>query len=366
MSAGDRPRAADVGIRIGRFSSGPNNAITDVAGVRVGHVTHIAGEGALVPGVGPVRTGVTAVIPASGDVFLDRVYAGSYTLNGAGEVMGLLQVEEWGLCETPILLTNTMCVGRVADGAISWMLRRHPRIGQDYDVVIPVVAECDDSYLNDAVGRHITEEDVWHALDHASPGRVVEGCVGAGTGMQTFGFAGGIGTASRRAEAAGRVTTVGALVLSNFGQLEHLRVDGKHVGRLLAKRHSATERRPAAGSIIVLLAYDAPLLARQLTRVCRRAALALGRIGGFAAHNSGEVMIAWSTANRVPRRRKSPVIPVEIVLDAELDDLYEATVDVVEEAILNALFAGTATRGQNDHAVEALPVGEVRDILGGS
>ena len=362
---GRKPRAVEGGILIGGFPRGPNNAITDVTGVRVGHVTHIAGEGPLVPGKGPVRTGVTAILPASSDVFINRVYAGSYTLNGAGEVMGLLQVDEWGLCETPILLTNTLCVGRVADATISWLWRRHPMIGQEYDIVIPVVAECDDSYLNDAVGRHITEEDVWTALDQASDGPVPEGCVGAGTGMQTFSFAGGIGTSSRKVEVAGKVTTVGALVLSNFGQIENLRVDGAPVGRHLAAKYAHLERRPAAGSIVVLLAYDAPLLARQLSRLCRRAALALGRIGGFAAHNSGEFMFAWSTANRVPRSRVSSVITVEIVLDSELDPLYEATLDVVEEAILNALFAGVEMRGQRDHAVPALPVEEVCAMVGG-
>ena len=216
--------------------------------------------------------------------------------------------------------------------------------------------------LNDSLTDTIHRTYPFH---QNGPLMAPEGCVGAGTGMQTFGFAGGIGTASRQAPVAGKVTTVGALVLSNFGQIEHLRVDGRHVGRMLAPRYGGGERRPAAGSIIVLLAYDAPLLARQLSRVCRRAALALGRIGGFAAHNSGEVLLAWSTANRVPRSRTTPAITVEIVLDAELDALYEATVDVVEEAILNAMFGGTAMRGQSDHRVEALPVEEVRAMLEG-
>lgn len=359
-----RPRLRDLGVTIGPFPTGPHNAITDVAGVRVGHVTRIAGEGPLVPGVGPARTGVTAILPATGDVFLDRVFAGSYVLNGAGEVMGLLQVEEWGLCETPILLTNTLCVGKVADATISWMWKRHPKIGQEYDVVIPVVAECDDSYLNDAVGRHVDREDVLTALDHAASGPVIEGSVGAGTGMQTFDFAGGIGTSSRRVNVAGKEATLGALVLSNFGNRRSLRVDGIPVGRLIEDAYAHVSRRPAAGSIIVLLATDAPLMSRQLSRLCRRGALALGRLGGYAANNSGEIVFAWSTSNRIPRQRTQPTLAVEIVLDAELDELYEATVDVVEEAVLNAICAGTAMSGQSDHAVPAFPVEEVRAMLG--
>jgi D-aminopeptidase len=358
-----RCRLRELGVSIGRFDPGPSNAITDVAGVRVGHVTLVEGEGALLPGRGPVRTGVTAVLPAEGDVFLQRVFAGAYVLNGAGEVMGLLQVDEWGLCETPILLTSTMCVGRVADATISWMWRQHPKIGQEYDVVIPVVAECDDSFLNDAVGRHVTDEDVWAALDGASSGPVAEGCVGAGTGMQTFDFAGGIGTASRAVQVGPLPTMVGALVLSNFGSRPNLRIDGVPVGRLLTERFAHVDLRPAAGSIIVLLATDAPLLARQLNRLCRRGALALGRLGGYAANNSGEFIFAWSTSNRIPRERLERVHRVEIVLDNELDALYEATVDVIEEAVLNAVCAGVPMRGQNDHVASALPLGETKKLL---
>jgi len=358
-----RVRLRDLGVSIGRFPTGPCNAITDVSGVRVGHTTLIEGEGPLQPGRGPVRTGVTAVMPADGDVFLQRVFAGAYVLNGAGEVMGLLQADEWGLCETPILLTSTMCVGRVADATISWMWRKHPKIGQEYDVVIPVVAECDDSFLNDAVGRHVTDEDVWAALDGAAAGPVLEGCVGAGTGMSTFDFAGGIGTSSRELSVGGAPARVGVLVLSNFGTRNNLRVDGVPVGRLLADRFAHVAQRPAAGSIIVLLATDAPLLARQLNRLCRRGALALGRLGGFAANNSGEFIFGWSTSNRVPRERVLHVHTVEIALDSELDDLYEATLDAVEEAVLNALCAGVPMLGQNDHAVPALPLAEMRRLV---
>ncbi|AUX20429.1 aminopeptidase [Sorangium cellulosum] len=376
-----RPRLRDLGVAIGRFATGRENAITDVAGVRVHHVTKIEGEGELVPGIGPVRTGVTAVMPAEGDIFLDRVFTASYVLNGAGEVTGLAQIDEWGLCETPILLCSTLCVGRVLDATVAWLSRLHPKIGKEYDVVIPVVAECDDSFLNDAVGRHVTQADVEEAIDNVRGGPVEEGCVGAGTGMQTFHFAGGIGTSSRRVPVGGVDAMVGALVLSNFGDRELLRVDGVPVGRLISDRFNHVPRRGPAGSIIVLVATDAPLIHRQLARLSRRAALAIGRAGGYAANNSGEIILSWSTANRVPRlgagertapsssRSLSahPLAPgrhmAELVLDTELDELYEATVDVVEEAILNAIVAGVDMTGHSGHHAPALPLDAVAELL---
>jgi D-aminopeptidase len=310
-----------------------------------------------------VRTGVTAVLPASGDLFMDRVFAASHVLNGAGEVTGLSQIDEWGLCETPILLCSTLCVGRVADATVDWLSQRHPKIGQEYDVVIPVVAECDDSFLNDSVGRHITHADVTEALDGVRGGPVEEGCVGAGAGMQTFDFAGGIGTSSRLVGVAGAEVRVGALVLSNFGERELLRVDGVPVGRLLHGRFAHLLRRGDAGSIIVLVATDTPLSHRQLARLARRAALAIGRTGGHAANNSGEIVLAWSTANRVPRLSSTGRHQVELILDMEVDPLFEATVDVVEEAILNAICAGVEMEGHSGHGVPALPLEDVADLL---
>jgi D-aminopeptidase len=358
-----RPRIRDLGVAIGPYPTGPHNAITDVPGVRIGHVTKVHGEGELVSGRGPVRTGVTAVLPASGDVFQKRLFAAGYVLNGAGEMTGLSQIEEWGLCETPILLCNTMAVGRVADATVAWMTRRHPTIGREEDVVIPVVGECDDSYLNDAVGRHVTESDVWTALETTRSGAVPEGNVGAGTGMQTFDFSGGIGTSSRIVRIAGVDCVLGALVLSNFGNLEHLRVDGVPIGELLLPMFANLPRRGPAGSIIVLLATDVPLVHRQIGRVCRRAALAIGRCGGFGAHNSGEFILGWSTFNRVPRRRPHGRYRAELVLDTALDPLHEATVDVVGEAIMNAVCAGVTVIGHSGHTAPALPIDEVRKLL---
>ena len=358
-----RPRLRDLGVSIGAFPPGPYNAITDVPGVRVGHVTKIAGEGPLVPGRGPARTGVTAILPAEGDVFVSRVFAGGYALNGAGELTGLAQVAEWGICETPILLTNSLSVGRVADATITWIVQQHPGIGFTHDVVIPIVGECDDGYLNDVVGRHVTEGDVFAALDGASAGLVAEGCVGAGTGMQTFDFAGGVGTSSRALAPSFVPSTLGALVLSNFGEREHLRVDGAPIGRALAPQFEGVDRRGPAGSIVVLLATDAPLLPHQLTRLCRRASLALGRVGGYAAHNSGEFVLAWSTSNRIPRAPKPGAQPVAMLPDTALDPLFAAAVDVVEEAILNAICAGVTTHGYGGHTAPALPIEETRRAL---
>lgn len=360
---GSRPRIRDLGLSVGRYPTGPYNAITDVPGVRVGHVTKVEGDGHLRPGEGPIRTGVTAVLPASGSVFEKRIFAAGYVLNGAGEVLGLSQIEEWGLLETPILLCNTMGVGKVADATVQWLSRKHPTIGGEDDVVIPVVGECDDSYLHDAVGRHITENDVWTALDTARHGPVPEGNVGAGTGMQSFDFSGGIGTSSRIVRIAGIDCVLGALVLSNFGSLENLRVDGVPVGELLEPVFANLPRRGPAGSIIVLVSTDVPLVHRQLGRLARRAALAIGRAGGYAAHNSGEFIVAWSTANRVPRRRPHGRYRAELVLDTALDPLSEATVDVVEEAILNAICAGVAVIGHSGHRSPALPVEKVRKML---
>src|SRR5512142_1767347 len=222
MGLAVRSRLRDPGFAIGRGPAGPNNAITDVPGVRVGHTTLIEGEGPLVVGQGPVRTGVTAILPPD-PIFTERVLAGSFVLNGAGEVSGLTQVDEWGLLETPILLTSTMSVGKVSDAAVKWMTRHFPGIGSEYEVIIPIVGECDDSWLGDAVGRHVRSEHVYRAIEQASGGPVAEGAVGAGTGLITCDFKAGIGTSSRRVaitragDTSGPTYPLGVLVQSNFG-----------------------------------------------------------------------------------------------------------------------------------------------------
>jgi D-aminopeptidase len=362
-----RRRLRDLGFSIGHVPTGPHNAITDVPGVRVGHTTLIEGDGPLVVGEGPVRTGVTAVLPHD-DIFHNRVIAGSFVLNGAGEVSGLTQVAEWGLLETPILLTNTLAVGKVSDAAVKWMTRRFPGIGTDYDVIIPLVGECDDSWLNDTVGRHVRSEHVYRAIEQATAGPVAEGSVGAGTGLITCDFKSGIGTSSRRVavgpDGAAGTYTLGILVQSNFGVMRSLRVDGVPVGEVLEPLLVGTDRRiKNAGSIIVVLATDAPLLSSQLVRLCKRAALGIGRVGSFAAHGSGEILVGFSTANKVPRVTSRMTAVIEVMLDEACDGLYEAIVECTEEAIVNSLCMADEMRGPTGHIAPALPLDQLVEIL---
>lgn len=344
-------RARDHGVVIGELPTGPLNAITDVEGVLVGHVTLIDDQ----PQV--CRTGVTVVMPHHAKIFQERLLGNTFVLNGAGELSGITQVREWGLVETPIALTNTMSVGTCSRGVVDYMLDRHDRIGDEDDVVIPIVGECDDSWLNDVSGQHITTDHVRQAIAAASSGPVVEGAVGAGTGMITCDLKAGIGTSSRRVALEDQVYTVGVLVLSNFGKLEQLRIDGRPFGRYLAKRGFLDERRRVNyGSIICVLATDAPLTPHQLGRLARRAALGVGRCGSTANHGSGEIMLAFSTANVVPRSHQVLRYSWDVLVDWALDSLYQATVDATEEAILNALFAAPTMEGRYGRVVPALPL----------
>jgi D-aminopeptidase len=358
-----RKRLRDMGVSIGRYTPGPLNAITDVEGVKVGHTTLVSGEGKLDKGKGPVRTGVTCVMPAD-NVYQDRLIGGTFVLNGAGELAGLTQVSEWGLIETPILLTNTMSVGKVSDAVVKWVTRKHPGIGSDEDVVIPVVGECDDSYLNDAVGRHIRTEHVYTAIDKAQAGPVMEGSVGAGTGMITCDFKAGIGTSSRRIPADIGFYTLGVLVLSNFGVMPNLRIDGVPVGEILFPDFKEAARRTTSyGSIITVLATDAPLLSAQLSRVCKRAALGIGRAGSYAAHGSGEIILAFSTANKVPRIVQGMTTKIDVLLDRATGPLYEAVMECTEEAIINALCMADDMIGQGGNFAPGLPLDRVFEIM---
>jgi D-aminopeptidase len=360
-----RKRLRDLGISLGRHQPGPLNAITDVPGVRVGHTTLVAGEGKLVPGKGPVRTGVTAILPTQ-NIYMDRVIGGAFVLNGAGEVSGLTQVQEWGLLETPILLTNTMSVGKVSDATVKWMTRRFPGIGSEFDVVIPVVGECDDSFLNDAVGRHIRSEHVYNAIEKASGGAVGEGSVGAGTGMVTCDFKSGIGTSSRRvpiSEDSKDTYTIGVLVLANFGVCRNLRIDGVPIGELLEPefRHLA-KRQYSYGSIITVVATDAPLLSPQLGRLCKRAALGIGRCGSYAAHGSGEIVVGFSTANKVPRIGATTT-KIDVLIDESLGSHYEAVIEATEEAIVNSLCMAGDMAGVNHNFAPGLPLDRIQELM---
>jgi D-aminopeptidase len=359
-----RVRARELGLPLGRFKPGRYNAITDVEGVLVGHSTIIQGEGPLRPGHGPVRTGVTAILPNLGNIFMERMTGGGFVLNGAGEVSGMTQVMEWGLIETPILLTNTMAVGAVSDGVARYMVGQYPGIGDEHDVIIPIVGECDDSYLNDISGRHVRNEHVLEAINNAKSGPVAEGNVGGGTGMVTCDFKGGIGTASRKLPEALGGYTLGVLVMSNFGKMHNLRVGGLPVGEVLAEKFKHLPRRGQTyGSIIAVVATDAPLLSHQINRICKRVGLGIARVGSYAAHGSGEIVVGFSTANIIPRRTQKMVYKLKILLDQRLDPLYEAVMEATEEAILNAMCMATPMTGVNGNYCPALPLDEVRRFV---
>ena len=362
-----KPRLRELGISIGRLVPGPMNAITDVAGVQVGHATIIRDAGASTSGRGPVRTGVTAIWPNAGDVFDDRLVGGHFVLNGAGEMSGLIQVQEWGIIETPILLTNTLSVGTVSEATVQYMLDRHPGIGLEQDVIIPLVGECDDSHLNDIRGRHVKARHVREALVSANGGPVLEGNVGGGTGMVTCDVKGGIGTASRRLPDQDGGYTVGVLVMSNFGRLEDLRLDGIPVGEVLLPILSGLARRRSLyGSIIAVLGTDAPLTSHQLNRLCKRVALGIGRVGSYAAHGSGEIILAFSTANTIPRVRERSLIQLTILADVGLDPLYRAVVECTEEAIWNALCAAEDLSGPDGVHAMAVPMDVLLDTWCGA
>lgn len=361
-----RVRARDLGIVIGTYASGPLNAITDVSGVKVGHTTLISGEGPLKPGLGPVRTGVTVVIPRD-DVWHQKVPAGSFVLNGTGEMTGLAWVSEAGFLEYPIALTNTLNVPRVANGLMTWMIGRYPEIGITDDTLTPVVAECDDGRLNDIQGRHVSEADVVAALNGATSGPVTEGTVGAGTGMVSYGFKGGIGTASRKLSDKEGGYTVGILVNANHGRRPELMVAGVPVGRLYdaASSVAATAVQPgqSEGSIIIIVATDAPLDARQLSRLAKRAALGLARTGSTARHSSGDFILAFSTANIIPHYPAEPTFSLTHLADTHMNPVITATVEATEEAILNALTMATTVVGRDGYKVEAISLARLRDIL---
>jgi D-aminopeptidase len=360
-------RARDYGVTIGAMSAGAWNAITDVPGVRVGHCTVAFGDGPLVPGQGPARTGVTAILPHTDNLFHAKVPAASDVINGYGKSIGLVQVDELGTIETPILLTNTLNIPRVADALIDHMLIAEPGIGISTSSVNPIVMECNDGHLNDIQGRHVHAEHVYRALADAAAGPITEGSVGAGTGMIGFGMNGGIGTASRVLGGPHPHYTVGALVLLNTGRLADLRIDGVPVGRDLAATRGEWATEPQGGSIIIVLATDAPTTNRQLRRLVKRAALGLGRTGATAGHGSGDIALIFSThaANRVPHAPSGPVRTIEAIAEDGplISALFAAVIEATEEAIVSALFAGHGVRGRDNHYVPGLPVDRVLDNL---
>jgi D-aminopeptidase len=358
VGAADKPRTRDLGVPFDG-TPGPGNAITDVRGVAVGHSTIIRGEGALEVGVGPVRTGVTAILPRGRATLNDPVFAGWFALNGAGEMTGTTWVEESGFLEGPVMITNTHGVGAVHEGTIAWRVQQGGPDATGYWWSNPVVAELWDGELNDINGFHVKETNVFEALSTARTGPVAEGSVGGGTGMICNGFKGGIGTSSRRLPEEAGGYTVGALVQCNYGRKADLLIAGVPVGREIA---GPATRDDDAGSIIIVVATDAPLLPHQLKRLARRAALGLARDGSTAGNGSGDIFIAFSTAN--PGAAKpTGMISLTDVPNDRMNPLFTATVQSVEEAIINAMVAAETMKGANDLVVRALPHDELRRIL---
>jgi D-aminopeptidase len=372
-SSEKRPRASDLGLKIGVLPTGPLNAITDVPGVKVGHTTINRGD--------EIHTGATAVLPHSGNLYREKVPGAVFVGNGFGKLAGSTQVEELGEIETPILLTSTLSVPRVADALISYMLALP---GNEHVLSInPIVGETNDSYLNDIRGRHITADDVVAAIKNAKDGPVEEGTVGAGTGTVAFGWKGGIGTASRRLPAKLSGYTVGALAQTNFGGV--LTIAGAPVGQELGQYYLREELQQAGampitptvgrvtpcaptehadGSVMVIVATDAPLDARNLKRLAARALLGVARTGSAASNGSGDYAIAFSTAPqmRIHAEKKALTRHVELLTNDAISPLFLAAIEATEEAVYNSLFRATTTTGQG-HTVQALPIDKTRKIL---
>lgn len=360
-----RPRARDLGVIVGILPPGKHNAITDVAGVRVGHATLIKGDN--------VRTGVTAVLPHAGNLFREKVPAAIFVGNGFGKLMGSTQVNELGEIETPILLTNTLNVPRVADALIEWMLALPGN--EEIRSINPIVAETNDGHLNDIRGRHIGRDEVFAAIRSAKDGVVEEGSVGAGTGTVAFGWKGGIGTSSRVVPQSLGGYTVGVLVQSNYGGV--LTINGAPVGRELGRyylKEQVEGRRvsqsfpnenqvsdAADGSIIMVVATDAPMDARNLKRLAARAMLGLARTGSPSTNGSGDYVIAFSVASRI--RANEPVRSAQAVGNDAMSPLFEAVVEATEEAIYNSMFKATTVVGRDGHRVEGLPIEKTVEIL---
>jgi L-aminopeptidase/D-esterase-like protein len=351
------PRARSLGVPFDG-SPGPLNAITDVAGVTVGQTTVIAGQGKLVVGQGPIRTGVTAIFPR-GKTNGDPVFSGWFTLNGNGEMTGTTWVEESGFLAGPVLITNTHSVGIARDAVIEWLVAK----GFDFDWSLPVVAETWDGALNDINGFHVTKQHVFQALDSARGGPVAEGNVGGGTGMICNQFKGGIGTSSRRLSAERGGYTVGVLVQCNYGLRARLAIAGVPVGQeipdLLPTRDTLPTER---GSIIIVIATDAPLLPHQLKRIAKRASLGVGRLGGTGGNTSGDIFIAFSTANPGAAKPDS-TRPLTMLPNERISPLFEATIQATEEAIVNAMVAAETMTGADGLRVYALPHDRLRAAL---
>jgi L-aminopeptidase/D-esterase-like protein len=358
-----KPRARDLGVPFDG-TTGPLNAITDVSGVTVGHTTLISGDGKLQIGKGPVRTGVTAILPRGTKTMPDPVFAGWWSLNGNGEMTGTTWVEESGFLEGPVMITNTHSVGVVRDAVIQWRVNHGQPDPTGYWWSLPVVAETWDGWLNDINGFHVKPEDVFHAIDSAHGGAVEEGKVGGGTGMICNEFKGGIGSSSRKFEIKGASYTVGVLVQCNYGVRPNLRIAGVPVGREIpedAAYSIASFSEVDRGSIIVVVATDAPLVAHQLKRLARRFSLGLGRNGSISGNGSGDIFIAFSSANA--GAAADHLVDLKMLPNDLLEQVFASTVQATEEAVINAMVAAETMTGIENHKVVALPHDKLREVL---
>ena len=334
-------RIRDYGVTIGRTEPGPRNSITDVPGVLVGNVTLCSGD---------IHTGVTAVLPHAGNLYEDKVPAACQVFNGFGKSTGFIQIEELGTIETPIMLTNTLSVGSAGNALVEYMLRHNPEIGRKLPTVNPVVCECNDGYLNDIRGLHVQREHVFEAIETAGE-EFEEGAVGAGAGMCCFQLKGGIGTASRRVR-LGDGYTLGALALTNFGLLPDLMIAGISAGEIISDVQKTQEVEK--GSVILVIATDIPLSTRQLKRIARRASVGLARTGAHMGQGSGELSIAFSTANRVPQIAKSDVRTIAVLTEERIETVFRAVIESVEEAVLNSMVCAAPTSGRDGHFKHSL------------
>jgi D-aminopeptidase len=374
-SVPSKPRARDLGVPFDG-APGPNNAITDVKGVEVGHTTLISGSGKLIVGKGPIRTGVTAIHPR-GKASNDAVFAGWFTLNGNGEMTGTTWVDDSGFLNGPVMITNTHSVGVVRDAVIAWKVKRGEPDMEGYWWSLPVVAETWDGWLNDINGFHVRPEDAWHALDSAHSGPVEEGNVGGGTGMICNEFKGGIGTSSRVLDAKAGGYTVGVLVQCNYGRRDQLRIAGVPIGKEIPDNpayEASNDKRSTndTGSIIVIVATDAPLIPTQLKRVAKKVSLGLGRDGSYSGDGSGDIFLAFSTANPgavspkgdLPNNdQPNNTHRLTMLPNDSLDPIFLATVQATEEAVVNAMIAAETMKGIDDHEVIALPHDRLREVL---
>ncbi len=337
-------RIRDYGLTIGTMPTGLRNTITDVDGVKVGHVTLDDHE---------VKTGVTAVLPHTGNLFQEKLLAAAHVINGFGKSMGLIQIRELGLIETPIVLTNTLSIGEAGSALIDYMLEANEDIGRTTGTVNPVVCECNDAHLNDIRGKHVQKAHAIEAIANADV-TFEEGAVGAGTGMSCYELKGGIGSASRKIRIEDEEYTLGALVLTNMGLIKDLTIDGRPLGRDIARQESFIESLPDAGSIIVILAADVPLTAGQLERVCKRAVVGVNRTGSHTDHGSGEIVVAFTTAQRVPHYYQETFVSIQMLHDDFIDLVFRAAIESTEEAVLNSMISAGHTVGRDGHIRRSL------------